>query len=86
MNEWRNAAKSPRLLGVDIRATFPIALFMLHPRYWTAGVAVVLILALVILERFGFTVPVFLRWVRHKLRGPICHARPWWIRRRFFAN
>lgn len=86
MNAWRNAAKMPRVLGIDIRGVFPVAFFMLHPRTWTFVLAVVSIVALATLERFGFTVPVFLRWLRHRLRGPVCYARPWWIRRRFFTH
>ncbi|GIK74407.1 MAG: phosphoesterase [Chloroflexota bacterium] len=85
MNEWRNAGKTPRILGIDARAIFPIAFWLLHMRTWTFILAMIGIAIFAVLERFGYTVPVFLRFIKHKLRGRTLHARPWWVRRRFFG-
>ena len=62
---WRDSARNPRFFMVDARAAFPIFLFLMHISVW-------------ILEHFGFTVPVFLRWLRLFLAGPVKSSTPWW--------
>lgn len=80
---WRDAGKLPRILGMDARAVFPIFFWLLHMRLWTLYLALASVVFFAGLEKFGYTLPVFLRLVRHKLRGNVCYARPWWFRRRF---
>ncbi len=41
-------------------------------------VAVVAMFFFSLLGRYGFTVPVFLRWLRTMLAGPRKFAIPWW--------
>lgn len=77
---WRDSARSARFFLVDARAAFPILLFLLHIRIWTAILAGVAIVFFGILEHFGFTVPVFLRYVRTVLSGPRKISQPWWRR------
>lgn len=75
---WRDSARSARFFLVDARAAAPLLLFLLHIRYWTFTIAIISMLFFAILERYGFTVPVFLRSVRSFLAGPRKVAAPWW--------
>jgi intracellular multiplication protein IcmT len=78
MAAWRDTARSARFFFVDYRAAFPLLLFLLHIKFWTFFLAIGVIVCLYILERYGYTVPVFLRIVRSFLAGSRKSARPWW--------
>lgn len=78
MAAWRDTARSTRFFFIDYRAAFPLLLFLLHIRLWTFVVVLLVICALYGLERYGFTVPIFLRIFRGWLAGPRKVARPWW--------
>jgi len=75
---WRDSARRPRFFLVDARAAFPLVLFLLHIRIWTAVVALLATCFFALLERNGFTVSVFLRWLRSSLAGPRKNSMPWW--------
>lgn len=75
---WRDSARSPRFFLIDARAAFPFLLFLLHIRLWSFILAVVAMCFFALLERYGFTVTVFLRWARSLLAGPRKLAIPWW--------
>ncbi len=75
---WRDTARPARFGPIDAKAVFPFLLFLLHMRLWTFCVAVVCIMFFGILERWGFTMPVFLRWLRASIAGPRRMAIPWW--------
>ena len=74
---WRDSARSARFFMVDARAAFPIFLFLMHIRIWTGVVVIASGVFFGILEHFGFTVPVFFRWLRTVLAGQIKSSRPW---------
>jgi len=79
---WRDSARPARFFIVDYRAMFPLVLALFHITQMTfiiAGVAVVFFCAL---ERYGFTVTVFWRWLRSTIAGPLRVSRPWWMRER----
>jgi intracellular multiplication protein IcmT len=75
---WRDSARNARFLMVDARAAFPIFLFLMHIRIWTGVLVLVSAVFFGIIEHYGFTVPVFLRWIRCFLAGNIKSAQPWW--------
>ncbi|GJM07234.1 MAG: phosphoesterase [marine bacterium B5-7] len=75
---WRDSARMPRFFMVDARAAFPFLVFLLHISWWTFWVAIVAMIFFAALERYGFTVPVFLRWFRSSLAGRRKIASPWW--------
>jgi intracellular multiplication protein IcmT len=75
---WRDSARATRFFLVDYRAAFPLLLFLLHIQTWTFIAAALTTLFLALLERYGFTVTVFLRWLRATLAGPHKFAIPWW--------
>lgn len=75
---WRDSSRTPRFFFVDANAAFPLVLFLLHVRQWTFFLALAAIIFFGILERFNFTVPIFLRWLRSSFAGPIRVANPPW--------
>ncbi|KTC98993.1 IcmT protein [Legionella geestiana] len=75
---WRDSARFARFFIVDARAAFPVFIFLMHIRVWTGVLVLVSALFFGILEHYGFTVPVFLRWLRSTLAGPLKSAQPWW--------
>ncbi len=75
---WRDSARSPRFFMIDYRAAFPLLLFLLHIRIWSFVLAIVAMSFFALLERYGFTVTVFLRWLRSTLAGPRRFSSPWW--------
>ncbi len=75
---WRDAARPARFFLVDYRAAFPLVLFLLHIEWWTFFAALISMAALSLLERYGFSVTVFFRWLRSTLAGPRKVAIPWW--------
>lgn len=77
-SHWRDSARSARFFMVDARAAFPIFLFLMHIRVWTGVLVLVSAVFFGVLEHYGFTVPVFLRWLRSFLAGSIKAVRPWW--------
>ena len=76
---WRDSARSSRLGPLDSSATFPILLLMFNIEWWTFGIVVFMIIFLSVLSRYGFTIPVFFRFVRSKLAGKRKVATPWWM-------
>ena len=77
-SHWRDSARNPRFFLVDARAAFPIFLFLMHIRVWTGILVIISLLVFGIIEHYGFTVPVSLRWLRTFLAGPIKTSDPWW--------
>jgi intracellular multiplication protein IcmT len=75
---WRDSARAARFFFVDARAAFPLLLFLLHMRLWTFILAIVTMIFFALLEKYGFTVIVFGRWIRTFMAGPQKSALPWW--------
>lgn len=75
---WRDSARNARFFMVDARAVFPLFFFLLHIRFWTFFTALGAVLFFSLLERYGFSVVVFLRWLRTFLAGPRKNSMPWW--------
>jgi intracellular multiplication protein IcmT len=76
---WRDSARSVRFFFFDAKAVFPFVLFLLHIRWWTFILALVTAITFTILNHFGFSVPVFLRFMRSFMAGKRKVAKPWWI-------
>lgn len=75
---WRDSARSARFFMVDARAAFPIFFFLMHIRVWTGILVLVSAVFFGILEHYGFTLPVFLRWLRLFFAGSVKSSHPWW--------
>jgi intracellular multiplication protein IcmT len=66
---WRNTQKPARFFALDARAFFAILLFLLHARWWTFAIALVVMLVFWILERQGLTFEASLRAFRSWFLG-----------------
>lgn len=75
---WRDSSRIARFFIVDARAAFPIFLFLMHIRWWTGMLAIASLCFFGFIEHYGFTVPVFLRWIKCVLAGPRKTSEPWW--------
>lgn len=75
---WRDSARNPRFFIVDARAAFPIFFFLMHIKLWTGIVVLISTIFFAVIEHFGFTVPVFFRFIRNFFAGPIRYSQPWW--------
>jgi len=78
MAHWRDSARTVRFFFIDYRATFPLMAFFLHIRLWTFLIALVATIFFALIERYGFSVNVFIRWLRSFIAGPRKIAQPKW--------
>lgn len=76
---WRDSARPAKFFIFDAKAAFPMFLFLIHIKLWTFIVALSAMMFFTILNRFGFSVEVFLRWLRTFLAGPRKIVTPWWV-------
>lgn len=77
---WRDSARTPKFFMIDYRAVFPLLLWIFYPTLITFIVCVVAMLAFTMLERFGYTLPIYLRYLRSSiLAGKVKTAKPWWL-------
>lgn len=79
---WRDSARIPKFFFLDAYSALPLLFFLLHIRLWTFITCVSICVFFGLLNRFGFTLPVFLRIVRVFLSGNVRSARPWWTTKR----
>jgi intracellular multiplication protein IcmT len=75
---WRDSARTARFFMFDARAAFPIIIFLMHIEFWTGMMVLFSCVFFAIIERYGFTVPVFFRWLRVFFAGPNRISKPWW--------
>lgn len=72
MSQWRDSGRQVRFLGfIDGRAAFLLMLMIYHISWWTFGIAVGGMVALVLMERKGYTIPNAMRRLRVLLVGPV---------------
>ena len=76
---WRDAARSSRLFMFDSSTAFPLLLFMFHIRLWTFACALLTMFFFTGLKHYGFSVTVFLRWLRSFFAGRRKMSKPWWM-------
>lgn len=74
---WRDSARTPMFFFMDAYAAFPLLAFLLHIKLWTFILACCVCVFFMILNKFGFTVPVFFRWLRSFLAGNYRYTRFW---------
>jgi len=76
---WRDSARSVKFFFIDGAASFPLLLLIVHIRLWTFVLAIAATLFFTLLNHYGFTVPVFFRWVRNLAAGNRRTVAPWWM-------
>jgi len=79
---WRDSARPARFFGVDYRTLFPLLFWLFVPSMTTFVIAILAVAFFFGLERYGFTLMVFLRWTRATLAGKMRIAYPWWFKER----
>jgi intracellular multiplication protein IcmT len=75
---WRDSAHTARFFFVDARAAFPLVFFLLYIHLWSFILAVVTMIFFALIEKYGFSVIVFGRWIRSFIAGPFKSSDPWW--------
>ena len=75
---WRDSARTARFFFIDAKAAFPIFLFLIHIRFWTFILALIFMVFFTVINRFGYSIEVFLRIFRSILAGPRKLSIPWW--------
>ena len=78
---WRDSARTPKFFIVDYRCAFPLLGLLFHISIATLVFAVFAMIFFTALNYYGFTIPVFLRWIRSTLAGPYKPSLPWWLKR-----
>ena len=76
---WRDSARPAKFFVFDAKAAFPLLLFLLHIELWTFIVAVVAMFFFTVLNMFGYSTIVFLRYTRSFFAGKRKIAIPWWM-------
>jgi len=76
---WRDSARPAKFFIIDAKAAFPVLLFLLHIRMWTFIIAVLATLFFTMINRFGYSVEVFLRHFRGFISGSRKMSIPWWM-------
>jgi len=77
---WRDSARSAKLWIFDANATFPLLIFAFNISTNTFLFAIFGMMFFTALSKYGFTIPIFLRWIRSTLAGPRKIAVPWWFK------
>ncbi len=75
---WRDSARTPKFYFIDGTAAFPMLLFILYIRFWSFVLAVASTIFFSMLNRYGFSNMIFLRWFRNLLAGNRKLSKPWW--------
>jgi len=84
ISHWRDSGRVPRFFIIDARSAFPLLLFLMHIKWWTFAVAMVITVFFSIIEHYGLSTMVFFRALRSVLAGKLKPSRPWWHRKRLY--
>lgn len=77
-SHWRDSAREAKFFFFDAKASVPFLLFLLHIKLWTFILAAITMAFFTILNRYGFSMAVFLRLVRSILAGRRKISILWW--------
>jgi intracellular multiplication protein IcmT len=88
MAHWRDTYRPARFFFMDARAGIPTLMTLLHVRYWTVTIAVLVVIVFYWFERLGVdasgAVRAFRAWIIgdlrpartfHKVRAPVDYER-----------
>tara|TARA_R110000868_G_scaffold32183_10_gene117370 strand:- start:11758 stop:12006 length:249 start_codon:yes stop_codon:yes gene_type:complete len=81
--QWRDSARVPKILILDYRALSPLLFLIIYPSFITLGISIVVIIFFAILEQFGFTLTIFIRFLLYRvIAGKHKFVVPWWYKKR----
>lgn len=76
---WRDSARPIKFFIWDGKLVFPIIIPLMYPRsIWTWGLALFAMIFFTVLNRYGFSPVVFLRWLRTFIAGKRKLVNPPW--------
>jgi intracellular multiplication protein IcmT len=81
-NHWRWNGRPARFWIFDARAGLSLLIVFLHWSMWTLKLGLTAFAIFGAMEKLGFSVDVFGRWLRSRIAGPIRQSTPWWRRPR----
>lgn len=73
---WRDTARKAKFYFLDAQSAAPLLLCLLHARLWTFGLAIFSMGFFWFIGTKGYSLPVFLRWIRTKASGPRKYSIP----------
>ena len=76
---WRDTGRDARFFIFDASAMIPFVVFLFHISYLTLWIATGVMVFLLVLRHYGFTVAVFRRFFRSLFAGKRKSATPWWM-------
>ena len=76
---WRDSARSVKFFIWDGKAVFPMVFFLIYMHVWTFILALTVVCAFSLLNRYGFSPRVFGRWLRTAIAGRRKLSIPWWM-------
>ena len=74
---WRDSARPAKFFFLDAYSAVPLVFLLLHIRLWTFILCASVCIFFGLLNKFGFTLPVFGRWLKTFLGGNQRAAHPW---------
>lgn len=77
---WQNTGREAKLWIFNATTSFPILLFILNISFTTLIIVVLTMAMFFALNYYGYTVPVFIRFLRATIAGNRKEARPWWTK------
>lgn len=80
---WQNTGLTSVFLMVDAKASYPLLLFIIHPRAWTAILWGLSVLLFGFLSYRGYKVNTAIRMFRAWLSGPVVSSKPFWLKPEF---
>jgi intracellular multiplication protein IcmT len=79
-HHWRDSARRAKFFMIDAISALPLFAVFVHISWATFFMSLAVSVFFAILERFNFTLPMFVRWFKSVLAGPRRIAYPWWRR------
>ena len=76
---WRDTAREAKLGPFNVIAFLPLMLFLFSISWSTFAILILTLIALQVLEYFGFGPATFMRFFRSTIAGKRRLASPWWM-------
>lgn len=67
--KWRDTGRDVTIFGMDGRVAMLFSVWLYRPRMWTFALLISFVVLLVVLRRFGYTIPNALRYLRLFITG-----------------
>lgn len=75
---WRDSVRPVRFFIWDGKTAFPMLIFLLYMKWETFIIAILTMIFFSFLNRYGFSLEVFWRFLRNLIVGTHKSVKPWW--------